>query len=69
MDGIERSAFHEQTGFALNELIGPAIVQLVELALLTDVGAWVALTRRGKCVADSVVAEVMKYAAGTSSGP
>jgi oxygen-independent coproporphyrinogen-3 oxidase len=58
--GIERSAFVVQTGFALDDLIGTTLGRLVELGLLSDNGARAALTRQGRCVADAVVAEVLK---------
>jgi oxygen-independent coproporphyrinogen-3 oxidase len=59
-DGIRRPAFREQTGFALGELLGDRLARLIELGLLEEAGGAVRLTRRGKCVADGVVAEVMK---------
>ncbi len=55
-EGIERQSFLEQTGLCLDELAGPVIEQHVELGLLTDDGHRVALTRKGKCVADAVIA-------------
>jgi oxygen-independent coproporphyrinogen-3 oxidase len=61
--GIERVDFRAQTGFTLNELAASALGRMVELELLADDGNRVALTRRGKCVADSVIEEVIKAAA------
>jgi oxygen-independent coproporphyrinogen-3 oxidase len=61
-DGIRRGEFAAQTGFALDDLVGPAVARLVELELLADDGASVRLTRRGKCVADSVVQELLAAA-------
>jgi oxygen-independent coproporphyrinogen-3 oxidase len=58
--GIERSAFREQTGFAINELLEPALAGLVRLGLLEDTDLRIALTRAGKCVADAVIQEIMK---------
>ncbi len=58
--GIDRTRFALQTGFGLDDIGGPTIVRMVELGLLVDDGANVFLTRRGKCVADSVVAEFWK---------
>lgn len=63
--GIERADFCAQTGFTLDALAAPALGRMVELALLADDGNRVALTRNGKCVADSVIEEVMKAAAGS----
>ncbi len=59
-DAIGRMAFSEQTGFALDELVGDALSVFVASELLTDDGEAVRLTRRGKCVADGIVAHLMK---------
>ncbi|HEY1186350.1 MAG TPA: radical SAM family heme chaperone HemW [Gemmata sp.] len=59
-DGIERAAFHTQTGFALDELAPVALGVLRDNGIVTDGGTFVRLTRRGKCVADAAVAEVLK---------
>ena len=59
-EGIQRESFSQQTGFDLDELRGPALARLIELGLLRDDGASVALTRSGKCVADSVTTELLK---------
>ena len=58
-DGIARRAFHEQTGYELDDIAGPAIVRHVELGLLEDDGERVRLTREGKYVADAVVAGLL----------
>ncbi|MEI7686033.1 MAG: radical SAM family heme chaperone HemW [Planctomycetota bacterium] len=58
--GIERERFAIQTGFSLAELGGAALERLVAWGLLQDDGRCVFLTRRGKCVADSVTAEFWK---------
>jgi oxygen-independent coproporphyrinogen-3 oxidase len=58
-EGIDRAAFRRQTGFDLDSLAGPAIAKLVDLELLADSGAHVCLTRRGKCLADSVIRELL----------
>jgi oxygen-independent coproporphyrinogen-3 oxidase len=63
-NGVERAAFHVQTGAQLDEIAGPVLARLIELGLLTDNGMRVALTRQGKCVADAVVQEIMKGASG-----
>ena len=59
-DGIDRGRFREQTGFDLDELLGDRLRGLVGAGLLADDGAGVRLTRRGKCVADGVIEELMK---------
>ncbi len=61
-DGIARGRFAEQTGFDLDALLGPRLAGLVAEGLLADDGAAVRLTRRGKCVADGVIEELMKAA-------
>ena len=59
-DGIGRTAFREQAGFALEELVGEAVTVFVAGGLLSDGGESLRLTRRGKCVADGIVAHLMK---------
>ena len=58
-DGIDRPSFQVQTGFSLNDLAGAAIARLAGLDVLRDEQSAVRLTRKGKCVADAVVAELM----------
>jgi oxygen-independent coproporphyrinogen-3 oxidase len=58
-EGIDRAAFCRQTGLELDTLAGPAISKLVDLELLNDDGLRVCLTRRGKCVADAVIGELL----------
>jgi oxygen-independent coproporphyrinogen-3 oxidase len=58
-EGVERASFREQTGFVLDALAGKSMGRLVELALLADDGRHVFLTRRGKCLADAVVQEIL----------
>jgi oxygen-independent coproporphyrinogen-3 oxidase len=57
--GIERDAFRSQTGTALDDLAGPAILRQVQLGLLSDDGSRVRLTRRGKCLADAVICALL----------
>jgi oxygen-independent coproporphyrinogen-3 oxidase len=59
-EGIGRARFHEQTGFDLDALLGGRLRGLVGEGLLADDGAGVRLTRRGKCVADAIIEELMK---------
>jgi oxygen-independent coproporphyrinogen-3 oxidase len=56
-EGIQRAGFLEQTGFELDAVAGAAIARHVELGLLSDDGASVRLSRRGKFVADAVIAK------------
>lgn len=58
--GIDRHRFHEQTGLELNDLAGERLRGLATEGLLADNGAGVRLTRRGKCVADGVIEDIMK---------
>ncbi|QJW95684.1 radical SAM family heme chaperone HemW [Frigoriglobus tundricola] len=60
-DGIDRRRFHAQTGFELDGLAPAAFALLAANGITTDDGATVRLTRRGKCVADAAVAELLKY--------
>jgi oxygen-independent coproporphyrinogen-3 oxidase len=55
LDGIDRTAFHAQTGFGLDALVGDELGRLVALGLLKDDGRRVALTPEGLYVADAVV--------------
>ncbi|MEJ5274579.1 MAG: radical SAM family heme chaperone HemW [Thermogemmata sp.] len=64
--GIDRRAFHEQTGVAVDELAGGAIRQLQEEGLLEEEGAALRLTRRGLFVADAVIAQL--WAAASPCG-
>lgn len=57
--GIERDAFRKLTGCSLDELAGDVIRRQVELGFLEDTGTHVRLTREGRFVADSVIAEFL----------
>jgi oxygen-independent coproporphyrinogen III oxidase len=63
-EGINRAAFQAQTDFALDELVGDCIKRLVALEVLHDDAASVRLTRRGKCLADGVITELLKSDVG-----
>jgi oxygen-independent coproporphyrinogen-3 oxidase len=56
-DGIERQRFFIQTGLDLDRLAGPALGKQIALGLLQDDGSRIALTRKGKCLADTVISE------------
>ncbi len=58
--GIDRQQFSEQTGFALDELVGGMLHDLCGHELLTDDGRSVRLTRSGKCVADAVIERLLR---------
>lgn len=60
-EGIVRADFAARTGFELDALAGPALALLRDTGCTLDTGTEVALTRRGKCVADAAVAELLKY--------
>jgi oxygen-independent coproporphyrinogen III oxidase len=57
--GIERASFVAQTNFNLDDLVGSKITELISLELLCDDGEGVFLTRKGKCVADAVVTDMI----------
>jgi oxygen-independent coproporphyrinogen-3 oxidase len=58
-EGIHRPTFHEQTGFALDELAGAAVRTNVAAGLLADDGERVSLTREGKFLADGVIQDFL----------
>lgn len=58
-DGIGRARFREQSGFDLSDLVGARVSALAAAGLLAD-GAAVTLTRRGFCVADGIVEDLLK---------
>jgi oxygen-independent coproporphyrinogen-3 oxidase len=57
--GVSRNEFRETTGFDLEALAGEVIRNQVELGLLDDTGTHIRLTREGRFVADSVIAEFL----------
>ena len=59
-EGIERIGFQDQTGFDLDELVGDRIASLKAVGILDDDGTHVRLTRRGKCLADGAIEDLMK---------
>jgi oxygen-independent coproporphyrinogen-3 oxidase len=59
-EGIERNRFREQTNCDLDSLVGDCIVVLVRNGLLVERNRHISLTRRGFCVADGVIEELMK---------
>lgn len=59
-DGIDRAQFRTRTGFELDALAPAALAVLRDNDIVTDDGRQVRLTRRGKCVADAAVAELLK---------
>ena len=59
-EGVGRGRFREQTGFDLDELAGERVREYVALGLLADDGERVRLTREGRCVADAVIAGLMR---------
>jgi oxygen-independent coproporphyrinogen-3 oxidase len=54
-EGVRRAPFRDRTGFALEDVAGPAVARFVEMGYLSDDGDGVRLTRAGKCVADAVI--------------
>ena len=60
MEGVSRKPFEEQTTFALNDLAGPVLAEMVKSQLLDDNGTSIRLTPQGKCVADGIIEAVMK---------
>jgi oxygen-independent coproporphyrinogen-3 oxidase len=58
-EGVVRRRFQEQTGYKVDDLAGPELKQHIVLGLLEDDGQAVRLTRRGKCVADAVIRNLL----------
>ncbi len=58
--GIDRERFKLQTDFELDALLSPKLQQQLELGLLADDGQNVSLTRTGLCVADGVIAALLR---------
>lgn len=59
-EGVGRARFREQTEFDLDALVGDRVASLTAAGILHADGERVHLTRRGKCVADAVIEELMK---------
>lgn len=57
--GVGRDAFRGTTGFDLDSLCGDEIRRQAALGLLEDMGSHVRLTREGRFLADSVIAEFL----------
>jgi len=58
-DGINRQEFHQQTGFNLVELYGDKLIHWIENDIVQDDGERVRLTRKGKCLADSLAVAML----------
>lgn len=58
-EGIDRRQFAAQTGIELDDLAAQSIATHVDLGYLADDGACVRLTRAGKCVADTVIRNLL----------
>lgn len=59
-EGIGRERFRVQTGFDLEELAGERIELLIAAGLMESGAGGIRLTRRGKCLADAVIEDLMK---------
>ena len=57
--GLDRATFRTTTGFDLDALAGDVLRQQIAFGLLEDAGSHVRLTREGRFVADSVIAEFL----------
>src|SRR5262249_36827956 len=58
-EGIDRASFHEQTGFEVDALAAAALERHAELGFVDDDRARIRLTRRGKCVADALIQDLL----------
>lgn len=59
-EGIEHADFRRQTGFDLDDLLGPTFDHIAALGLLEMNASAVRLTLRGKCVADAIIGEMYR---------
>ncbi len=59
LEGIQRQAFHEATGFDVNELVGESLTRFVDANLLENTGSRIRLTREGLLVSDSIWPEFL----------
>ena len=57
--GIDRGGFAAQTGIQLDDLVGTRLSRLAEHGIICDDGRWIAFTRRGFCVADAAIADLL----------
>lgn len=64
--GIHRTEFQIQTGYSLDEIAGDAFSPFLDSGHLQDDGTSIALTTTGKCVADSVIAQIFSRIRNTS---
>jgi len=58
-EGIDLAEFHERTGFDLRQLGGEALPRHLRHGLLEETGGHVRLTREGRFLADTVVADFL----------
>lgn len=59
LDGVARAQFAAQTGYDLDQLIGPALHKFTQLGLLEDTGPRVRLTRSGLMISDTIWPELL----------
>jgi oxygen-independent coproporphyrinogen-3 oxidase len=57
--GVCLTTFRRQTGFTVEGLAGPTLQQLIALDLVRDKDGHIYLSRPGKYVADSIMAQVL----------
>jgi oxygen-independent coproporphyrinogen III oxidase len=57
--GIDATAFEERFGYSLETLGGPSMTKMVERGLLESNSGCLRLTLRGRCLADTVIAEFL----------
>ena len=57
--GVDRADFERRTGYGLDELVGETIRKHVARGLVEDTGGGIRLTREGRFLADSVIADYL----------
>jgi oxygen-independent coproporphyrinogen-3 oxidase len=59
LEGVGRAEFAEETGFQVDDLVGPQLARFAEMELIQDRGDNVRLTRAGLLVSDSLWPEMI----------
>lgn len=57
--GVERDRFQKQTGYVLDDLAGAVLQRHAAAGLLEDSGSRLRLTRAGRCLADSIMTDLL----------
>lgn len=61
VEGIDRGEFHNRTGHDLDALIADSLTMLLQENLVIDKGLSVALTQKGRCLANGVILQLLSH--------